>query len=265
MTVFKTPALPRDVLIKGREGRNTVLARTARAVQSVPEVDDVPAQDQTGNNQGTETPAETPEAVAAVMYLADVTARLLEKIAALRALPLADFNARAEAYISETAATLPEETRQMFLNRADVYASAAAADIQAREQSESRQVNIESFDLLLKALETTAIQAMTLPDAVQTRTMATALADYKHALEGGEAAGFIAPGSGALMLADLRQDMALAAAEYNILTADDPTYLALLIASGETRLPEVDGLPEDTRIALLEKTLTPQKPEQEVA
>lgn len=254
MAVFKTPALPQDVVLKGRQNNSSVLAKTAKAIQQVPEVADASAPGEKPDNQN-------PEAIAAVMYLADVMARLLNKIGELRELPLPDFNARMEAYIAETAAQLPEETRQMFLARAAVYSRAAAAEVQAREEGVEQQINTDAFARLLEGIESAALEAVTLPEQVQAQTMATALADYKHALEGGEAAGFLAPGSGTLMLEELRQDMALAAAKSNVATSDAPTFLALLIASGETGLPDVDKLPEDTRVALLSQTLKQQPPE----
>lgn len=246
MTILKTPALPRDVLFKGRENTTDVLAKTAKALESVPSVSGSGGQNKEPQNQ---------EAIATVMYLADVMGRLLNKISELREGTLADFIARMEVYVSETAAALPEQTRKMFANRAEVYVNAVAAEIQSREEAEQQALNSENFLAFLESLEVAAIQAINLPPDIQTQTMATAVADYRHALEGGEAVGLLEPGSGALMLEDLRQDMALAAAEKNIADSAEPTYLALLIASGGTGLPEVDNLPEGTRAALLEKTI----------
>ena len=244
MSAFTIPTLPKDVLLGSPKTDKALLAKTAKAIEAVPQVQHQKTETVQSGNQ---------EAVATVVYLADVMVRLLDKLNQLRDLPLADFNERVAAYISETSATLPEETRELFLNRSDVYASAMAAAIEAAEKTAQQTLNSQDFALLLESLEAAAVEAITLPDEVQAQTMTTVLADYQNALAGGEAAGLLAEGSSALMLADLQRDMALAAAEHNVATADEPTFLALLIASGETGLPEVDALPEASRRAVLEQ------------
>ena len=246
MRAFKIPSLPKDVLLKDQRSEQNLLAKTAQAIADIPQVV-VP-------REAKKTPQDA-EAVASVMYLTDVMVRLLEKIASLRNLPLERFTAQTEAYISETAATLPETLREVFLRRAKVYATAIASELDDKEQAAENSFNRQDFFLLIENLEAFAIEAITLPEDVQAQAMATALADYKHALEGGEAIGFIPLGLGGLMLENLQEDMAFAAAEFNVAQSDAPTFLALLIASGETGLTQVDALPQHLRLSLLEKQL----------
>lgn len=246
MKGLKTPTLPKELLFARKE-KNTLLARTAKAIASVPK----PEQEERNSLQA----AAGTEATATLVYLAEVFNGFFAKLEELRPLPLADFSARMEAYVAETAAALPEEVRPAFMARAEVYTRGAQAELNAMEEAENAAVSNERFVELLDNLEQAATDAAALPDGVQAETIAAAVADYRNALEGGEAAGLLAEGSAELMLEDLRQDMAAAAVAKNVADSPEPAFLALLIASGKTGVAEVDGLDGAVRQQLLENTL----------